>query len=398
VWSDTWDRDFNDVFAIQDEIGEAVVQALEIHLLDELPRLAETSTAAYELYLEAQGLMNQGNAAGFHAAESLLKRALEIDPEYSPAWSRLAWAYFIGSAFGAWEPTEAVQVARDAAETALRLDNANANAHVILANITSRFDRDIAGATRRLNTALELSPTNTFALGSMAVLHRSHGRLEEAIQYHETARALDPLALPSAGAANAYFYSGRREQGIAYYREMIEARPLGDRTHTSLALALASIGDIDGALTELDKAIDNGHRISVYVYVYEQMGDAEKSDQALEELLARGNRWTMEIAEAYACRGELDEAFVWLDRAMDRYDGSLIRLMYTPFMEELRADPRFDAVVERMGYVEPTSRNLNSSRSAARRLMRCMKRSLKACSPASTTSPLTTRRSSTRPA
>ena len=115
VWSDTWDRDFSDVFTIQDEIAASVVGALKVKLLGEVPRAAETTPDAYELYLQASFLTEQGTPASFRQAEAINRQVLDIDPGFAPAWTQRASIYLTGVAFGAWESAEATPLAREAA-------------------------------------------------------------------------------------------------------------------------------------------------------------------------------------------------------------------------------------------------------------------------------------------
>jgi TolB-like protein len=150
LWSETWDRNFADVFVIQDEIAESVVNALRIQLLGNVPRVFETTPEAYALYLQSQFLIEQRTVTSFLQAERITKRILEMDPAYAPAWSQLAFLYFSGSAFGAWNSVDAIPLARDAAQTSLRLFENNAQARAILVQIamSDDFDYELAAAPR----------------------------------------------------------------------------------------------------------------------------------------------------------------------------------------------------------------------------------------------------------
>ena len=121
IWSDTWDRNFKDVFVIQDEIAEDVVDALKVRLLGTVPQVLETKPEAYELFLQVRFLMEQGTPASFHQAEALNRQILEIDPEYAPAWTQRAMLFYSGTGFGAWESDEGTSRAREAASEAVRL-------------------------------------------------------------------------------------------------------------------------------------------------------------------------------------------------------------------------------------------------------------------------------------
>lgn len=346
-WSDTWDRNFADVFVIQDEIAESVVSALRIQLLGSVPTVAETTPAAYSLYLRSLNIAN--NAEAYIQAEIVISRVLAIDPEYVPAWIRLAGLLYGGSSFGAWEPAEAIPRAREALEQALRLDADNAEVHAISARIAIDYDYDYELAEREFKTALQLGSNNPIALSIAASFSTNQGLLEDAVRYIEKMHTIDPLAGWKRRFAETYFNSGRQEEALTMMEENVLLRPGSERINKVLGFARLRAGDFDGALAALDEESSDGHQASGYAIFYEAIGDRERSTEELEKLLALGVRWTYETAQVYSYRGELDEAFLWLDRAIDRRDRSLRELMYDPFMEKLRGDPRFDDVLVRTG-------------------------------------------------
>jgi adenylate cyclase len=349
LWSDTWDRNFDDVFVIQDEIAEFVVDALKIQLLGDLPRVIETTPEAYALYLQSQFLIEQHTVPAFLQAEAISKRVLEIDPEYAPAWTQLASLYLSGSSFGAWESVDATPLARDAALRSVRLLENNAQAHAVLARIAISSSFDFELAARELEIALRMGPDDPRVLRAAAEFAQRQGNYEEAIDYLEKAHEIDPLAGHREKAAISYFYSGRQTEGISLYEEAVRRTPFAEFVNKSLALALLETGDVDGALAALEKEPGEGHALQGLALIYETIGDREQSTEALEKLLAVSNRWTFEIAEVYSYRGELDEAFNWMDRAIERRDRALRHVMYSPYRDTMRKDPRVDDVLVRLG-------------------------------------------------
>ena len=349
LWSDTWDRNFEDVFLIQDEIAEFVVGALKIRLLGEVPRVSETTQEAYEMYLQARFLMEQSTPSSFRQAEIINRQVLDIDPAYAPAWTQRAMLFYSGAAFGAWEPAEATARARDAASEAVKHFGNSAWAHAILALIAISHDFDYESAATELELALALSPDDAVALGAAAEFSLRQGHLEEAIEYVERMHAIDPLAERRNEFPQVYFYSGQQAEGIARWQDAIEKRPLAEFLRKSLALSLLETGDIDGALATIQGEPAEGHRQQGLALIYETMGDRARSTEALEKLIADGIRWTFEIAEVHSFRGELDEAFLWMDRAIERRDRGLRHVMYSPYLDNMRQDPRFDEVLARIG-------------------------------------------------
>jgi tetratricopeptide (TPR) repeat protein len=258
--------------------------------------------------------------------------------------------YYDGSAYGAWGWVEATPRARDAALKSLRLFENAAWPHAILAFIAMANDFDYEIAARELEIALELGPDDPIVLSAAAEFAQRQGNLEETIEYLEKAHAFDPLAGDrTASIAIAYFYSGRQAEGISLFEEAVKKRPFAEFVRKSLALSLLETGDIDGALAAIDREPAEGHRLQGLALIYETIGDRERSTEALEKLLAISRRWTFEITEVHSYRGELDEAFHWIDRAIDRRDLGLRHVMYSPYLDNMREDPRFDDVLVRVG-------------------------------------------------
>ena len=354
LWSQTWDRTFDDIFVIQDEIAEAVVDALKISLLGDTPRAFETTPEVYALYLQGRSLAAQRTADSLLRAEALMKRALEIDNEYAPAWVQLANIYTVGAAVGSWHPNEAYPLARAAAMEALRLDANNAAAHATLSSIARGYDYDLETARAEQQLASTLAPGNSVIQASASRLAVLTGDYDEAIRLGEEAALGDPLNLETKLVLGfGYFYAGRIDEAMSVFREMSALNPFVADANIRLGQALLISGDYDAALEEMNKGVRDGHRRAGRALVFQAIGDSERAAVELDELIALGYTWTYEIAMVHAYRGELDEAFTWLDRAIDRRDTALTLILGDPFLDNLRDDPRFDAVLERLGRKAP---------------------------------------------
>ncbi len=354
LWSQTWDRTFDDIFVIQDEIAEAVVDALKISLLGDAPRALETTPDAYALYLQSRSLAAQRTADSLLRAEALMKRALEIDNEYAPAWVQLANIYTVGADIGSWHPNEGFPKARAAAMEALRLDANNARAHATLSSVARTYDYDLETARAEQQLASTLAPGNSVIQASASRLAVLTGDYDEAIRLGEEAALGDPLNLQTKVMLGfGYFYAGRLDEAMSVFREVIALNPLVADAYVRLGQALLISGDYDAALEEMNKGVRDGHRRAGRALVFQAMGDSERAAVELDELIALGYTWTYEIAMVHAYRGELDEAFTWLDRAIDRRDTALTLILGDPFLDNLRDDPRFDAVLERLGRKAP---------------------------------------------
>ena len=352
IWSETWDRTFTDVFVIQDEIAAAVVDALKIGLLGEAPRVAETSPEVYALYLQGRYLHEQRTAYSARQAAALVERALDMDKDYAPAWVLFGDIYRRGTTNGAWEPHEGYPLARSAAMEALRLDEKNADAHFLLSRVAGNYDYDLQLAKEEIGIALSLAPGDIRIRSRVAFLNMISGDVGSYnTELLQQASRDDPtnLSLRMAIGFN-HFYSGRPEQAINVFTETVTLNPNIAAAHFRLGEALIMTGQYDAALEAINKEARNGFQHTGRALLYQASGNREGSQSELEQLIALGNVWTYEIAMVFAYRGDLDEAFTWLDRAFERRDQSLNAVIVDPFMTRLYGDPRFDLLIERMGH------------------------------------------------
>jgi TolB-like protein/Tfp pilus assembly protein PilF len=353
IWSDTWDRNFEDVFVIQDEIAEFVVDALKIELLGELPHVFQTTTEAYELYLQAKFLLEQLSAPNILRAEGINQQLIDMDPEYVPAWNQRALIFQKGPGWNTWPMAESAPRAREAALKSLQLFESNAEAHAILGEIAFDFDYDYELASIEIKTALEMGGENVIVLQVAAELEYRRGNLEKSIEYLEKAHSIDPITGRYRTGALSYTRAGRYAQGIDIWEEVIKRSPDTPYYRKELAIALLETGDIDGAIAALEQEPTEGHRLHGMALIYQTIGDSERSKETLDQLIANSPRWTYEVTEVYAYLGELDKAFEWMDRAIERRDRGIRHVMASPYLDNMKADPRFDDVLVRLG-LRPT--------------------------------------------
>ena len=349
IWSDTWDRKFEDVFVIQDEIAEYVVDALKVKLIGDIPQAFETTMEAYERYLQAKFLLEQPSAPNLRRAEVINRQLIDIDPEYVPAWNQRASIFMSGPGWNTWPMDESAPLAREAALKSLQLFEQNAEAHAILGYVAFDFDYDYELAGKELSTALEMDPDNVTVLKTAAEFEHRQGNFENAIELMDKGYAIDPITGRGITAALTYFYAGRQTEAIAIWEENIRNNPNTPYLRKALALNLLEMGDIDGAIATIEQEPTEGHRLHAWALIYQAMGDTERSKETLEKLIANSSRWTFEVTEVYSFLGELDEAFDWMDRAIERRDRGLRHVVYSPYLDNMKDDPRFDGVLIRLG-------------------------------------------------
>ena len=350
IWSETWDRTLDDIFVVQDEIAQAVIAALRIRLLGEAPRTDTTSPEAYALYLQSKALGAQFYAAGYLKAEAVVLRVLEIDSNYVPAWVWLARIYTGGSGTGAWHPHEVYPKARAAVTEALRLDPDNAQAHVALSFMAMSYDYDLEAARKEQELASTLAPHDPIVLGNAVQLARIDGDFAKAIRLNKELEILDPVSWgPKIALGISYSRSGRLAEAKSAFTKVLEMLPTGNAINFRLGSVMLVSGDLDDALLQMNKETRDGFRLAGRAMVLYAMGDTRSAATELESLIAIGDTWTYEIAQVHAYFGNLDESFRWLHRSIDRRDQSLRLMTGDPFLDNLRDDPRFDDVLERLG-------------------------------------------------
>jgi TolB-like protein/Tfp pilus assembly protein PilF len=356
LWSETYDRDLTDIFKLQDEIAGAVVQALKVALLGgALPaRAAPKSPEAYNLYLQGRFL------ADLHTKESLAKaidyfqRAIKLDPTYEPTWTALSFAYSDTGARGFVSSDQALAQARAAASEALKLDPKSARAHVALGLIHMNIDWDWAAADREFKQALAYDPGNATVLSLGGYLELAFGHTTRAATLFQQALARDPL---HASAYNnlgiAYCAEGHLPQAEAAFRKSIELKPAQSYTHSGLGLVLLSQGKREAALAEMGRESDEGWRLEGLAIANHALGKHAEADAALAELTRKFDKDApYSIATVHAYRGEKDQAFQWLDRAVAERDGTLAGIKVDPLLKPLMGDPRYQALLKKLGLPE----------------------------------------------
>jgi len=351
VWSESWDRSLDDIFAIQDEIAADVVAQLKITLLGEAPTVEETDPEAYALYLQARHLARQFTTERFEQSNALYQRVLVIDPDYAAAWAGLA-DNFRRQASAVLRPVdEGFRLAREAADRALAIDPEHAQAHVILGHIAVNHDGDMAAGARHYERALELAPTDTDILGSAASLAISLGRLDEAVALRAGAVARDPVN-PRGHSLLGYSYlqAGRLDEAIASYRTALNLSPGRIAAHYAIGMALLQKGEPEAALAAIQQESLEALRLIGLAPAYHALEQAAESDAALAELIEEYEEgWAYNIAYVLAFRGEADRAFEWLEKAVEYNDSGLSQVVAEILFANIHDDPRWLPFLESIG-------------------------------------------------
>ena len=352
VWSETWDRSLDDIFAIQDEIAADVVAQLKVSLLGEAPTVAETDPEAYALYLQARQLGHQGTAEGYERSNALYEQALAIEPEYAAAWTGLAGNYAAqAGTLGVRPFDEGYALSREAANRALAIDPVYAGAYAALGRIATDYDNDLAVGANHLGRALELDPTNPEMLRSASVLASYLGRLEEAVALGEYVVAHDPVnASAHTNLGYSYRESGRLDEALASFRTALSLSPARGNTYSAIGTVLLLKGEPEEALQAMEQEPSAVWSRIGRAMAYHALGQAKESDAALAELIDKDEQqWAYNIAYVLAFRGEADRAFEWLDKAVEYNDPGLTEIPAAPEFANIRDDPRWLPFLESIG-------------------------------------------------
>ena len=351
LWSETYDRSLDDIFAVQDEIAAAVVGKLQVTLLGAAPKAKAANPKAYALYLQARQVGHQGSADGLAQAVLLYQQALDIDAGLAAAWNGLAECYMAQSDFGQRTNDEGYRLAREAAQKAIAIDPNSAVGYAMLGLNLAATSNDLAAAAASFEHALALEPANTDIMTGAMKFERGLGRYEQVIALGEYVVAHDPLnALAHATLGGAYNRAGRYDEGMASIQTSLRLAPGRTLAHYSIAMTLLQKGDPQGALTAVQAEPGESWRLDGLAIVYNALGRRAESDAALAEMIKKFEKessWN--IAYVYAMRGEADRAFEWLDKAIVYRDPGLSLTAVQPTFANLRSDPRWLPFLHKIG-------------------------------------------------
>jgi serine/threonine protein kinase/Flp pilus assembly protein TadD len=360
LWSETYDRKINDIFAVQDEIARSVTGALQSKLLGVknpipvLPTARSTNPEAYQLYLQAQFVTRGGGKRNLETALGYSDQVIKLDPNYAPVWAlRGVILRSLGANYGDF--AEYYQKSRAASEHAIALDPNLANSYLNLSQVQIEYDWDWQGAEASLQKAAQLEPGSAEVLRHRASLLSSLGRLDEAIELQRQSIELDPLRAASQYWYADYLYSaGRVDEAIAPARKAIALSPQNDASYMCLGEILLAQGHPQEALTTVQTATDPEWKLPGEALAYYALGRHAEADATLDKLIRDdGNGSAYQIAEVYAFRGEKDKALEWLDRSIRQRDPGLSNILFDPLLKPLRNDARFIEVLKKMHLPTP---------------------------------------------
>ena len=351
MWSETYDRSLDNIFAIQDEISAAVVGALKIELLGEVPKAEVVNPEAYALWLKGRYLYAKWGEENFKLAIEALKQALVIEPKYAVAWASLSVGYLTQTTSGYLSRDEGLALARGAIDRALVIDPEMPDVLARLSLIQSSFEWDWAGAEASVQKALELEPDNLRVLSAAASISSNLGRLDEAMAYFQRVLNNEPLNLITLyNVGDTLHRQGLLEESKAAFRRLLELNPEDWGTHTQLGIILLKQGHPEEAWAELELEVDSQQQEIGRILALPALGRKEEAQLRLDIFIQKNQSWAAyPIAGIYARHGDSEAAFAWLERAYQQRDSSMSVILSDPLLTSLHDDQRWADLLDRMG-------------------------------------------------
>jgi TolB-like protein/DNA-binding winged helix-turn-helix (wHTH) protein/Flp pilus assembly protein TadD len=360
LWSETYNREFKDVFAIQEGIARAIVETLDLRLAGaqskRLVRNSSVNLEAYSLYLKGRYTLNTAaDAEVTKKAMRYFEQAIARDSSYAPAYTGLGDSYDELYNAEALPPVEALAGRRKAAQKALELDPTLPEAIATRGGVAVE-DWDWPTAERCFRRAIELKPNDTTTHCWYGLVLGGLGRYDEAVTEAKRAKELDPLFQEDRLMSQILYWDRRYDKALEHLRKILELHPSAPCVHGLRGTIYLLQGEKESALAELTTAAElTGHSSSAESYLgqaYAMCGRRAEAQQILQALIARSKEryvGSLNIARIYAGLGDRDNVFESLDRAYRKGESEWPLALADPMWDSLRSDPRFTVLLKRIG-------------------------------------------------
>ena len=359
LWADTYDRKLTDIFAVESEIAKTIAETLQAKLSGlEKTAMSKKPTAnpeAYELYLKGRFFWNKRTGDDLRKSIEYLKEAIAKDPGYALAYAGLADSYGLLRFYGGASPAESIVPATAAAKKALELDDSLAEPHASLGLIATE-ELDVHRGVEELERAIQLNPNYATAHHWLALAFTALGQSDRSIAETKRALELDPLSMViNADLSIAYLYARRYDEAEAQARKTLEIDPRSFLAHYYLGMALQLKGRLEKAIPEFQKAVELNHDpycISILAQGYARNGQTDEARKLLAQLKQMAK--SAEVPEyafalIYTSLGDKDHAIAALEHGFAGGNKSYLFLLPgDPLLDDLRGDPRFEALVQKV--------------------------------------------------
>ena len=348
-WSHTYDRDLDDIFKIQDDISAEVSKQLQLSIIGKQDLTKPIDIEAYNLYLQAVHFVHQNTKESYITAEEKIKEALAIEENYAVAWQRLAEIYHTGVYnFSIREPNKGIPLGLEAANKAIELDPNFADAYSTLSSLQV-LAWDFDAAAKNMEKALQLAPNDAVIIGTAAL--KCFGDLEKSIALQKKAIKLNPLVYGNYfNLGFAYYRLNRLEEAKEAFDTFALYYPNWQIYHFMMAKVFLAQGKNDEALKEIKQESNEFFGLYGRNFVYFAMGRIEEANVLFEEFKeVYGATDPSNVADLYAFRGDFENSFKELDRALEMKDPVLMEILTYPSFKPMHSDPRWKAFINKIG-------------------------------------------------
>lgn len=359
IWAGMYDRNAEDILHLQSDLAEAVADAIQLKLTPQkrtiLANAMTVNAEAYDAYLRARYMLARRTSEGFQNAVKSLQVSIKAEPDFALAYAALGDCYGVMAAYG-MSREDSIEKAQSMARKALAIDNSIAEAHATLALMAQFHDRNFAEAENEYRVAFSFDPN--FAVAHMwhSVMLEAKGRFEEDMRELEIAHKLDPLSPMFRAAEGESLYVARRyDQAIELLTRAQEMEPNKDSTYFWRGLAYEQKGQFKEAISDLQRAIEIDNKalnLGALGHIYALSGHRREVQKILRSLDKRAEHeyvdpWNYGVI--YSGLGDRDAAFRWLEKAYRQRSYWIFALKVAPIFDPLHSDPRFSAMVQRLG-------------------------------------------------
>jgi TolB-like protein/Tfp pilus assembly protein PilF len=350
LWSETYDRDMEDIFKIQDEIANVVVGQLKIRLLDKLAKTNKVDPEAYSLYLQANYFYQHFSDKDMIKAEEIIRKSIDIDSTYAPSWFLMS-AILRESTFNFSQipHKKGKKLAITAAQRAIEIDNNYASPYAIL-SIIYLTELDYISAKENIDKAIDLDSGNSFVISSAALNAGYSGRIEEAMELYNKSLKVDPLRYGIyLNLAIGYYWLNHLDSAFSAVRNNIYYRPNAGIHHAIKSKILIGQGKHEEALKEAEKETNDFLNLHARNLALSALERYKEADRLLIQIIETyGETHWSNIAEIYAFRGDLENAFKWLNIAFEQSDNALVEVINDPILSNLHDDPQWQFLLDKM--------------------------------------------------
>ncbi len=347
-WSQTFDRNLDSIFKIQDEIAQKVSDQFRVSVKGDSEELSPPDTEAYNLYLEARHLKRQNTKEGLISAEEKVKQSIAIDSTYSNSWDLLASIHVTGTHnFSIGDSNQKFSDGLKAAKKAIEFDPNSADAYATLASLQN-YTWNFEASARNMEKAVELGPNKALILGTAALY--SYGNLDKGVDLIKSAIKFDPLVYINYYNLGFHYYRmNRLEEAQEYFDKFSLYYPNSQIVHYMKGMVHLAKGEKEEALKEIEQETHEFFSLYGKNFVLFALGRTEECDVALSDFLKKYSESDpANTADLYAFRGDYDTSFMYLNKALEIKDPVLLEALSYPSFKPMRNDPRWDMLIAKI--------------------------------------------------